>query len=176
MFAGESKAVKPQRYIVEDIMTSGHLWTCRPNDTIDDVLEILVTHRITGLPVVDDNNKVVGVVSDYDLLALDALGKVKDDRALFPEADQTWQAFTEVKTLLAKTGGKEVKDVMTNKPITVRVNTDLDVAAKLLLQKKIHRLPVVDENGSLVGVLSRGNLIKAALAMRKEAAAAVAAS
>ena len=56
----------------------------------------------------------VGVVSDYDLLALDSLGKVADDRALFPEADQTWQAFKDVKTMLAKSSGKKYvhKDVL----------------------------------------------------------------
>ncbi len=49
----------------------------------------------------------VGVVSDFDLLALDKLGKVADDTLMFPTADDTWQAFKEVKTLLAKTSGKK---------------------------------------------------------------------
>lgn len=48
----------------------------------------------------------VGIVSDFDLLALDSLGKVNKDKALFPEADQTWQAFKQVKQLLSKTIGK----------------------------------------------------------------------
>lgn len=50
-------------------------------------------HRITGLPVVNDKNVVVGVVSDFDLLALDALGRVNESKgsSLFPEAEQTWQ-------------------------------------------------------------------------------------
>jgi len=148
-------------------MTSGSVFSCSPNDTVDDALEMLVKHRITGLPVVDASQKVVGVVSDYDLLALDKLGQVKDDRALFPAADQTWQAFKEVKTLLAKSSGKKVQDVMTATPIVVKPETDLNEAARLLLSKKIHRLPVVDDGGKLVGVLSRGNIVKAALAMRQ---------
>jgi CBS domain-containing protein len=52
---------------------------------------MLVENRITGLPVVDTDMRVVGVVSDYDLLALDALGKTNDSGGMFPEADQTWQ-------------------------------------------------------------------------------------
>lgn len=151
-------------------MTGGNIYSCRPEDTVDAALEMLVQHRITGLPVVDTSSRVVGVVSDYDLLALDQLGQTKDDRQLFPQADETWQAFKEVKRLLAKSSGKKVKDVMTATPITVRPETGLDEAATLLLSKKIHRLPVVDAEGKLVGVLSRGNLVKAALAVRKAAA------
>ena len=64
---------------------------------------------------------------------------------------------------------------MTADPIMVRPETNLDEAARLLLTKKIHRLPVVDASGSLVGVLSRGNLVKAALMIRQQAAAAAAA-
>eukprot|EP00877_Chromochloris_zofingiensis_P009442 jgi/Chrzof1/4751/Cz14g24270.t1 len=152
---------------VADAMTTGTIYTCKPDDTVDQALEMLVTHRVTGLPVVDDDGRVVGVVSDYDLLALDKLGKTRDDRALFPEADQTWQAFKQVKQLLAKSSGKKVKDVMTATPITVSPETDIDEAARLLLYKKIHRLPVIDAEGNLIGVLSRGNIVKAALAMRK---------
>eukprot|EP00878_Enallax_costatus_P035137 GHUV01039123.1.p1 GENE.GHUV01039123.1~~GHUV01039123.1.p1 ORF type:complete len:157 (+),score=43.57 GHUV01039123.1:437-907(+) len=152
-------------------MTSDYLYTCTPDETIDSALEKLVQHRVTGLPVVDDSDKVVGVVSDYDLLALDKLGTVRNDKQLFPQADETWQAFKEVKRLLAKSSGKRISDVMTATPITVHPETSLDEAAMLLLAKKIHRLPVVDEQGKLVGVLSRGNLVKAALAVRKAAAA-----
>jgi len=155
---------------VADAMTGGNIYSCQPEDTVDAALEMLVQHRITGLPVVDNSSRVVGVVSDYDLLALDQLGKTKDDRQLFPQADETWQAFKEVKRLLAKSSGKKVKDVMTATPITVRPETGLDEAATLLLSKKIHRLPVVDAEGKLIGVLSRGNLVKAALAVRKAAA------
>jgi CBS domain-containing protein len=174
----KQKQKKPKSLdVVADVMSSGSLFTCSPEDTVDAALEQLVAHRVTGLPVVDPTSgALVGVVSDYDLLALDTLGRVSPaspDTSLFPAADQTWQAFKEVKTLLAKSSGKKVRDVMTASPITVNPGTDLDAAAALLLRKKIHRLPVVDEqSGKLVGVLSRGNLVKAALAIRKEAAAA----
>eukprot|EP00882_Tetradesmus_deserticola_P001227 GHRQ01001326.1.p1 GENE.GHRQ01001326.1~~GHRQ01001326.1.p1 ORF type:complete len:216 (+),score=73.39 GHRQ01001326.1:164-811(+) len=154
---------------VADAMTATALYSCKPDDTVDAALEMLVQHRITGLPVVDASGTVVGVVSDYDLLALDKLGSVKNDKQLFPAADETWQAFKEVKRLLAKSSGRKVADVMTATPITVHPETDLDEAATLLLSKKIHRLPVVDAQGKLVGVLSRGNLVKAALAVRKAA-------
>lgn len=151
---------------VNDAMTSGRIIACSGEDSIETALEMLVEYRITGLPVIDANGHVVGVVSDYDLLALDALGRTTDEE-LFPTADQTWQAFKEVKTLLAKAAGKRVKDVMTSSPITVTPSTNINEAARILLSKKIRRLPVVDDDGKLVGVLSRGNLVKAALFQRK---------
>ena len=61
---------------------------------------------------------------------------------------------------------------MTADPICVRPTTSVADAANLLLRMKIRRLPVVDENGRLLGIVSRGNIIRAALAARKAAKAA----
>jgi len=88
-------------------MTEGQIITVSPEDTVDFALEKLVQHRVTGLPVIDASQRCVGVVADSDLLALHTLGRVKDDRQLFPAADQTWQAFNDVKKLLAKSSGKK---------------------------------------------------------------------
>lgn len=69
-----------------------------------------MTHKVSGLPVVDINNVVVGVVSDFDLLALETFGRTNHAPGagfeLFPEPDQTWQAFKQVRTVLAKGTGK----------------------------------------------------------------------
>ncbi|GIL59366.1 hypothetical protein Vafri_14249, partial [Volvox africanus] len=125
-----AKASVETAHLVKDVMTSGKLFSCGPEDTVDSALELLVQHRITGLPVVDAENRVVGVVSDFDLLALDAVGRVNEDQNLFPSADQSWQAFKEVKKMLAKSAGKKIKDVMTVQPITVRPETNLEDATK----------------------------------------------
>ncbi|KAD4888185.1 hypothetical protein E3N88_20258 [Mikania micrantha] len=113
-------------------------------------LEILVKHRITGFPVIDDDWKLVGVVSDYDLLALDSVsGATRSDMDLFPEVDSTWKTFNEVQKLLSKTDGKVVGDLMTPAPLVVRESTNLEDAARLLLETKYRRLPVVDGEGKL---------------------------
>jgi CBS domain-containing protein len=156
---------------VRDAMTSGQVYSIGPDDTVEHALEKLVQHRVTGLPVVDAAGTVIGVVADSDLLALHTLGRVNigQEKQMFPEVDVTWQAFTAVKRLLAKSGGKKIRDVMSSNPITVTADTDLDEAARIILVKRIRRLPVVDADGRLVGVLSRGNLVKAALALRTAA-------
>jgi CBS domain-containing protein len=151
---------------VGDVMTQGKLWYCTKHDSVETALELLVENRITGLPVVDNCMKVVGVVSDFDLLALDTFGK-QNDNDLFPSPDVTWKAFQEVRSLIGKSKGTKVGDVMTKSPICVTAESPLEDAAMLLLKKKIHRLPVVDGEGKLVGLISRGNVIKAALQSRK---------
>jgi len=135
-----------------------------PKTKVLEALDLIVKHRITGLPVVDEEGKVVGVVSDYDLLAMDMSELYS--QGMFPSLDQSWQAFRQVKLLMAKIEGKTVQDVMTTDPVIVRPNTSLDMAARLLLESKIRRLPVLDKDGKLVGVISRRNVLVSALAER----------
>ncbi|MEW5306564.1 MAG: hypothetical protein WDW38_007861 [Sanguina aurantia] len=151
-------------------MTTGCIYTCRPDDTVDTALALLVNKRITGLPVIDSEDRVVGVVSDFDLLALDTLGRTNTEE-LFPSTEQTWQAFKDFKSMINKSSGKLIKDVMTASPIVVTANTCLNDATRTLLTKKIRRLPVVDKNGKLVGLISRSNIIKAALDSRQNSLA-----
>eukprot|EP00249_Psilotum_nudum_P001771 c14440_g1_i1 orf=172-996(+) len=158
-------------YTVGDFMTrQDQLFVVNPSTTVDEALEILVENRITGLPVVDDSGRLIGVVSDYDLLALDSIsGKRPADTGLFPEAGSTWKAFREIQNLLSKTHGKVVAEVMTPSPLVVREMTNLEDAARLLLETKYRRLPVVDESGKLVGLLTRGNVVRAALQVKRAA-------
>ncbi|XP_024978251.1 CBS domain-containing protein CBSX1, chloroplastic-like [Cynara cardunculus var. scolymus] len=155
--------------IVGDFMTTREeLHVVKATTTVDEALEALVEHRITGFPVIDDDWKLVGLVSDYDLLALDSVsGATKADTSMFPEVDSTWKTFNEVQKLLSKTDGKLVGDLMTPAPLVVRENTNLEDAARLLLETKYRRLPVVDGQGKLVGIITRGNVVRAALQIKK---------
>ncbi|PWA65753.1 CBS domain-containing protein [Artemisia annua] len=155
--------------IVGDFMTTrDELHVVKPTTTVDEALEALVEHRITGFPVIDDDWKLVGLVSDYDLLALDSVsGATRADTSMFPEVDSTWKTFNEVQKLLSKTDGKLVGDLMTPAPLVVRPNTNLEDAARLLLETKYRRLPVVDGEGKLVGIITRGNVVRAALQIKK---------
>ncbi|KAA3457456.1 CBS domain-containing protein CBSX1, chloroplastic-like isoform X3 [Gossypium australe] len=95
----------------------------------------------------------VGLVSDYDLLALDSISGRRTENDLFPEVDSTW---------------KVVGDLMTPAPLVVRETTNLEDAARLLLETKYRRLPVVDVEGKLVGIITRGNVVRAALQIKRE--------
>ncbi|KAG0525095.1 hypothetical protein BDA96_06G025900 [Sorghum bicolor] len=148
-----------------------NLHVVQPSTPVDQALELLVQHKISGLPVVDDDGKLVGVVSDYDLLALDSISgnELPDTNTnMFPDVDSTWKTFHEIQRLLSKTNGKVIGDVMTSSPLAVRQNTNLDAATRLLLETKYRRLPVVDSMGKLVGMITRGNVVSAALKIKKK--------
>uniref|UniRef100_A0A7I4D6C3 CBS domain-containing protein n=1 Tax=Physcomitrium patens TaxID=3218 RepID=A0A7I4D6C3_PHYPA len=142
---------KQETYTVGDYMTPvSELYCATVNTTIDEALEVLVEKRITGMPVIDDFGALVGVVSDYDLLALDSIsGQRQPETSLFPEAGRTWKAFKEIQKLLIKTNGKTVGDVMTPSPLVVSEQTNLEDAARVLLDTKFRRLPVVGDDGKL---------------------------
>ncbi|KAK4584694.1 hypothetical protein RGQ29_022418 [Quercus rubra] len=156
-------------YTVGDFMTRKEdLHVVKPTTTVDEALEALVENRITGFPVIDDNWKLVGLVSDYDLLALDSIsGGTRSDTSMFPEVDSTWKTFNEVQKLLSKTNGKVVGDLMTPAPVVVREISNLEDAARILLETKYRRLPVVDADGKLVGIVTRGNVVRAALQIKR---------
>ncbi|KAM3210912.1 hypothetical protein ACQJBY_064657 [Aegilops geniculata] len=156
-------------YTVGDFMTKREqLHVVKPSTSVDEALERLVEHRITGFPVTDDHWNLVGVVSDYDLLALDLIsGNGQTEADIFPEVDSTWKTFHQIQKLLSKTNGKVVSDVMTSAPLVVRETTNLEDAARLLLVSKYRRLPVVDSSGKLVGIITRGNVVRAALEFKK---------
>ncbi|XP_010447138.1 PREDICTED: CBS domain-containing protein CBSX2, chloroplastic [Camelina sativa] len=158
-------------YTVGDFMTPRqNLHVVKPSTSVDDALELLVEKKVTGLPVINDDWTLVGVVSDYDLLALDSIsGRSQSDANLFPDVDSTWKTFNELQKLISKTYGKVVGDLMTPSPLVVRDSTNLEDAARLLLETKFRRLPVVDADGKLIGILTRGNVVRAALQIKREA-------
>ncbi|XP_022763421.1 CBS domain-containing protein CBSX2, chloroplastic-like [Durio zibethinus] len=156
-------------YMVGDFMTRKQdLHVVKTITSVDEALEALVEKRVTGFPVIDDNWKLVGVVSDYDLLALDSIsGSSQNDTTMFPNVDSSWKTFNEIQKLISKNNGKVVGDLMTPSPLVVRETTNLEDAARLLLETKYRRLPVVDSDGKLVGIITRGNVVRAALRIKR---------
>lgn len=169
--ASVTNSVPPRNgsFTVGDFMTRKEdLHVVKATTTVDEALEMLVEKRITGFPVIDDDWNLVGVVSDYDLLALDSIsGGAQGDANIFPDVDSSWKAFNRIQRLLSKTHGKVVGDLMTPAPLVVRETTNLEDAARLLLETKYHRLPVVDGNGKLIGIITRGNVVRAALQIKR---------
>ncbi|URD73348.1 CBS domain [Musa troglodytarum] len=157
-------------YTVSDFMvTKEDLHVVKPTTSVDEALEMLVENMIAGFPVIDDDQNLVGLVSDYDLLAVDSIsGTGRIDRSIFPEVDSTWKAFNEIQKLLSKTNCRVIGEVMTPAPLVVRETTNLEDAARLLLETKYRRLPVVDSHGKLVGIITRANVVRAALQIKHE--------
>lgn len=160
--------------MVSAIMTRQPIQVCYPDTTVDEALEILGTKRLTGMPVVErDSGKLVGILSDFDLISLEdiikpAVGvKSKDVQNIFPATGESWMAFKAVKRLVDNQLGKTVEEVMSTSIYTVRPDASIEDAARLLLIKDVRRLPVCDEEGNMVGIVSRSNIVQAALKARR---------
>jgi len=149
---------------VGEVMTSTVL-TVTVEETVETALELMVEHGISALPVVDAAGRMIGIVSDFDLLALENLGGFSDGEGsgFFPSPEESWQQFNDVKRLLTKAKGNQVRDLMTEDVVSVRASTNLVEAVHILLRKRLRRLPVVDSEGRIVGMLSRRDVIKSGL-------------
>lgn len=148
---------------VEDVMTRTVV-TVGPTATIDEAAKLMVERRVSGLPVVDATGALLGIVSEGDLIV----------RQRPAERLTWWRMFFADGEKLAgdyrKRIGTMVRDVMTRAVISVGAGTDVSVAAQLLHERNIRRLPVVTE-GKLVGIVSRGDLVKLLAAPRPMAPA-----
>jgi CBS domain-containing protein len=138
---------------IEEIMTRDVI-TVRPTTPIHTAARLMVEHRVSGLPVVDDDGKLVGIISDGDLILR------QRRRAERP----WWRAFFENGEQLAreyqKATGTTVGEVMTRSVVSISPVWGIEMAATILQNRRIRRLPVV-RDGQLVGIVSRADLIRA---------------
>lgn len=136
-----------------DIMTR-EVISVHPETSIHDAARIMVDHAVSGLPVVGDGGRVVGIVSEGDLIL----------RQKPRERVSWWRSFFETGERLArefqKATGVTVGEIMTPRVITVSPELPIESVAAILDGHRIRRVPVVHE-GQLVGIVSRGDLIKA---------------
>ncbi|MGP4051287.1 CBS domain-containing protein [Streptomyces sp. 2A115] len=130
-----------------------------------EVARLLAEHRISGLPVVGENKKVIGVISETDLMVRQA--KTPDPyepKRRFRLADLTRSARKQAAKAQARTAGQ----LMTEPPVTVRADVTIVEAARTMAQRCVERLPVVDEEERLVGIVTRRDLLQVFLRPDKE--------
>jgi CBS domain-containing protein len=140
---------------VQDVMTRSVI-TVDPGTPIREVARLLVDHGVSGLPVVDASGAVIGVVSEGDLLIKEQGHEGVRHRPLarlFGESRETRSAVAKVE---ARTAG----DAMSRPAVTIDAWRPLQAAADIMVQKKVNRLPVIDQ-GKLVGIVTRADLVRA---------------
>ena len=137
---------------VKNVMTK-RVVTVGPRTPLKEVAQLLVSKRVSGVPVVDEDGSVLGVVSEGDILVkergrpgrgslLDHLLEVNGHEAVKHEA-------------------RDAADAMTSPPITIRPERQIAEAAALMLDRCVNRLPVVDHHGKLLGIVTRADLVRA---------------
>jgi CBS domain-containing protein len=147
-----------------DIMTRGAL-TVTAESTVAAAARLMLSHGVSGLPVVDAAGAVVGMVTEGDLLRRTEIGT---DRRRSP-----WLELLLGPGRLAadyvRAHARHVGEVMTRQVVAIAPATPLPEAVRLMEQHRVKRLPVIDE-GRLVGILSRANLLRALVELAAEAA------
>lgn len=142
---------------IKNIMTRDVI-TVREDDTVERCANLLITHDLSGLPVINEVGKVVGMVTEGDLIrrasriegpaALEVLGGI-----FYLESPKKFVDD------LVKSMGNLAKDIMTKDLITVSPDKAIEDAATLLVRNKIKRLPVIDKEGNLIGIVSRKDIM-----------------
>ncbi|MFE3638600.1 CBS domain-containing protein [Streptomyces sp. NPDC059168] len=136
-------------HIVSDVMTHTVAAVGR-RAPFKEIVEMMQDWQVSALPVIEGEGRVVGVVSEADLLPTEAL---RDD----PDAEHTRLRRP---ADLAKAGALSAGDLMSSPAVTVRADATLAEAARVMARAAVKRLPVVDELGLLQGVVSRADLLK----------------
>lgn len=134
--------------------------TVTPQTALREAIQLLAEKQISGLPVVDDAGTLVGVLSDADLMWQET-GADPPPYIMFLDSVIFLQNPARYEQELHKSLGQTVGEVMTKKPITAQPDQSLRDAARIMHEKHVRRLPVVDSSGQIVGILSHGDIIRA---------------
>jgi CBS domain-containing protein len=144
---------------VADVMSREPI-TVKPETPLGDVIKILAERRISGLPVVDEAGKAIGVISETDLMWRESDVTPPPyimllDSVIYLENPARYER--ELHKALGQTAG----EVMSAEPVTITPDRPLREAAHMMHERSIHRLLVVDQQGLLLGVLTRGDIVRA---------------
>lgn len=147
--------------LVRDVMVAPVI-TVEPATSVQEVARLFLEKQISAVPVLDGKGKLVGIVSEGDLLHRVEAGT---------ERHRSWwlRALVHDEALAAeyiKSHSRKVSDVMTTDVITASPTTPLHEVAALMEKNAIRRLPIL-ENGQLVGIVSRANLLQAVASARQ---------
>ena len=151
--------MKAMDVMVRDVVTVG------PDDDVAKAISLLAERDVSALPVVDGDGKVVGVISEADLVRREEIGT---------DRHRSWwlEAMTPATALageFAKTHGRKVSEVMSAGVVAASEETPLGEIAGLLEKHRIKRVPIL-RDGKLVGIVSRSNLIQALASAHIQAA------
>lgn len=149
----------PRQMLVRQVMTTDVV-TFTPEETVEVATRRLLERDVDGAPVVDADGRVVGVLSSDDLL-------VQETQLHYPTVFSLFGAYLELPSShrrfeeeLRRAVAAVVRDVMDREPVTCGPDDTLERAATLMHERKVSRLPVIDD-GRLVGIVARGDLLRA---------------
>jgi CBS domain-containing protein len=150
---------------VADVMTRDPICV-RPETPLNEAIKILADQRISGLPVVDDFGKLIGILSETDLMWQES-GVNPPAYIMFLDSVIYLENPAKYERDLHKALGQTVKEVMTDQVVSVHPDKPLREAAKMMHADGYRRLPVTDASGKVIGILTRGDIIRAMAASQE---------
>lgn len=158
----------PRNIPVGSIMTTDVL-SFTPDTNVQEAMGALVARKIDGAPVLDGDGRVVGMLSTGDLI-------VQESQVHLPTVISLFGAYLELPSSarkldedLEKALGADVGEVMAHEPVTIGADANLESAATLMHDHDVSRLPVVDDDGRLVGLVSRTDILRSIIGERTQA-------
>jgi CBS domain-containing protein len=122
-----------------------------------EVARLLAGHRISGLPVVDEDERVIGVISETDLM----MHQAQAPHPYGPKRRFRFTALTpDAKRRAAKARARTAGQLMSEPPVTVHADDSIVEAARVMAERHVERLPVLDEEERLVGIVTRRDLLR----------------
>jgi CBS domain-containing protein len=143
--------------LVKDIMVKKVI-TIQKDASVEELSELLLKNRISGVPVIDSDGKLVGIATEGDLI-------IKDSDLHFPRYFKLLDSIIYLESLnkfkksLKKFLGTKVEDVMTAEIKTVKEETPVGEAANIMIKYNINRVPVLDSKDELVGIVTRADIV-----------------
>ena len=144
---------------VADVMTHDPI-TVRPETSITEVIQAIADRKISGLPVVDETGKLVGVISETDLMWQET-GVTPPAYIMILDSVIYLENPTRYQKDLHKALGQTAGEVMSRDPTTITADKLISDAARVMHDRNIRRLLVLDNAGHLVGILTRGDIVRA---------------
>jgi CBS domain-containing protein len=141
----------------KDIMTKDVI-TAKPEATVEELARLLMDNKISGVPVINDNKKLIGIVTENDLIT-------QNKRLHIPTVIRLFDAFIllgsgrmeeEIKKMAATT----VDEICTKKVVSITEETTLDEIATIMAEQHVHLLPVLRES-MVVGIVGKADMVRA---------------
>jgi len=143
--------------LVKDIMVK-EVITIQKDASVEELSELLIKNKISGVPVLDSDGKLVGIATEGDLI-------IKDSDLHFPRYFKLLDSIIYLESLnkfkrsLKKFLGTKVEDVMTAKIKTVKEDSTVGDAANMMIKYNINRVPVLDSKDELAGIVTRADIV-----------------
>jgi CBS domain-containing protein len=156
---GHIKSTMGREILVRNVMTKGVI-SISKYESVMHVADILSEKNISGLPVVDKESKVIGIITQADILSMVGVGREHTFKDLLK--------YMLGEKLPERRMGDHVGDIMTSPAITIRPDANIAEAVKIMDEKRIRRLTVVDDQNRLIGIITRADILKAVINKVKE--------